>query len=118
MYGGALLGPYHLSPKLRRMVCHHRKGGVCEYKITLKDVFDSWQTQISIQATRRKQKTQRKASIDHSLWYRLIYYAYRSTQHKQNKKNAENRQLGRPTVNPGRPKMEKNPYTSARSTHR
>src|SRR3954464_5838101 len=87
----------------------------CEYKITLKDVFDLWQTQMSIQTTRRNQKSK---ALDHSRKHKMIHYAYKWTQHKLNMKNAEKQHLGRPTVNPGRPKKEENPYTSVRSTHR
>src|SRR4051812_38578013 len=55
MYGGALLSLHHLLPKLLTIGLPSSKGGVCECKITLKDVFDLWQTQTSIQTTRRNQ---------------------------------------------------------------
>src|SRR3954468_24425296 len=92
-----------------------KKGEYVNTRLHSKMFFDLWQTQTSIQTTRRNQKSK---ACDHSQKHRMIHYAYKSTQHKLNMKNAENQQLGRPTVNPGRPKMKKNPYTSARSTHR
>src|SRR3954469_10290242 len=71
-------------PKLRLMVCHHQKGGVCEYKInTHKEVFDSWQTQQAYKQQGGNRRTQGKARI--GIWNRA----------------------GRPTIHLGRPNSSK-----------